>query len=187
MNLADPGPADLASAQAQLASDEALISFVFGQSSSYALVVRAHGFEAVPLAIGADTLSADVSDLRRAFVPALGHLPEFDLKNSYALYQSLIAPLHLDGVTHLIVIPGPVFSNLPLSLLVSEPAMARDYRNAAWLVRKYALSEVPSARAFVALASEGARRARAPRAFLGLGAPCSPAPTDLPAQRRWPT
>jgi CHAT domain-containing protein len=171
VSLADPGPADLAATQAQLESGEALVSFVFGQSSSYALVVRAHGFEAVPLPIGADSLVADVSDLRRAFVPALGRLPEFDLKNSYALYQSLIAPLHLDGVTHLVVVPGPVLSSLPLSLLVTEPAAPRDYQHAAWLIRKYALSEAPSARAFVALASESAHRAPAPRPFLGLGAP----------------
>ena len=170
-NLADPGAADLAAAQAQLAPDEALVSFVFGRSSSYALVVRPHAFEAVPLAIGADTLAADVSDLRRAFVPALDRLPEFDLKNSYALYQSLIAPLHLDGVAHLIVVPGPVLSSLPLSLLVSEQPAARDYQHAAWLIRKYALSEVPSARAFVALAGESAHHAPAPRPFLGLGAP----------------
>jgi CHAT domain-containing protein len=169
--LADPGAADLAAAQSQLAPDEALVSFVFGQTSSYALVVRPHSFEAVPLAIGVDTLAADVSDLRRAFVPALGRLPEFDLKNSYALYQSLIAPLHLDGVAHLIVVPGPVLSSLPLSLLVSEPPAARDYQHAAWLIRKYALSEVPSARAFVALASESAHHAPASRPFLGLGAP----------------
>lgn len=169
--LADPGAAELAAAQAQLAPDEALVSFVFGQSSSYALVVRAHAFEAVPLAIGADALGADVSDLRRAFVPALGRLPEFDLKNSYALYQSLIAPLHLDGVAHLVVVPGPVLSSLPLSLLVTEPAAAHDYQHAAWLIRKYALSEAPSARAFVSLASESAHHAPTPRPFLGLGAP----------------
>jgi CHAT domain-containing protein len=169
--LADPGAADLAAAQSQLAPGEALVSFVFGQTSSYALVVRPHGFEAVPLAIGADAVAADVSDLRRAFVPALGRLPEFDLKNSYALYQSLIAPLHLDGVTHMIVVPGPVLSSLPLALLVSEPPAAHDYQHAAWLVRTYALSEVPSPRAFVALAGESAHHAPAPRPFLGLGAP----------------
>lgn len=170
-SLADPGAAELAAAQAQLASGEALVSFVFGQATSYALVVRPHGFEAVPLAIGAGTLVADVSDLRRAFVPALGRLPEFDLKNSYALYQSLIAPLHLDGVSHLIVVPGPVLSSLPLALLVTEDTAARDYQHAAWLIRKYALSEVPSPRAFVALGSESAHHAPASRPFLGLGAP----------------
>ena len=167
--LADPGAADLAAAQSQLAPDEALVSFVFGRTSGYALIVRAHGFEAVPLAIGADALAADVSDLRRAFMPALGRLPEFDLKNSYALYQALIAPLHLDGVSHLIVAPGAVLSSLPLSLLVTEPAAARDYQHAAWLIRKYALSEVPSARAFVALANESTHHTPAPRPFLGLG------------------
>jgi CHAT domain-containing protein len=179
-SLADPGAADLGAVQAMLAPDEALVSFVFGQNASYALVVRQHSLNAVELAIGADELVADVSDLRRAFVPALGlaHLPEFSLKTSYSLYQSLMAPLqgHLDGVDHLIVVPGAELSNLPLAMLVTEPPTERDYQHAAWLVRRYALSEVPSAGAFLELANESEHHSPAPRPFLGLGAPAFSGP-----------
>ncbi len=172
-SLADPGAADLAAVQAMLAPDEALVSFVFGQNASYALVVRQHSLDTIELAIGADALADDVTDLRRAFVPALGHPPEFSLKNSYGLYQSLMAPLEgrLAGVDHLIVVPGAELSNLPLAMLVTEPPTERDYQHAAWLVRRYALSEVPSARAFLELANESAHHSPAPRPFLGLGAP----------------
>ncbi len=173
-DLADPGPATLAGVQSQLASDEALVSFVIGDNSSYALVVRHGSFAAVPLDIGADTLAADVSDLRSAFVPALGRLPDFSLKNAYALYQGLFQPIEakLDGVHHLIVVPTASLSSLPLALLVSEPPAAEhDYSHAAWLIRRYAISEVPSPRALMSLQSEAASRAPAPRAFLGLGDP----------------
>lgn len=173
-DLTDPGPASLSAVQSQLSSDEALISFIIGDNSSYALVIRHGSFAAVPLDIGADTLAGDVSDLRSAFVPALGRLPEFSLKNSYALYQSLFQPIEakLDGVHHLIVVPTAALSSLPLALLVSQPpATEHDYSHAAWLIRRYAISEMPSPRALVSLHSEAANHAPAPRAFLGLGDP----------------
>lgn len=172
--LAHPGAADLAAVQKQLASDDAMLFFIVGESSSYALVVRQNGFASVPLAIGRDALTADVADLRAAFVPALGRVPEFSLKNSYALYKALVAPAEskLAGVDHLIIVPGGPLSSLPLSLLVSQdPGDSHDYSNAAWLVRRFAISEVPSPRSLVTLKQEAASRKPAPRPFLGLGAP----------------
>jgi len=172
--LAEPGPAELARVQQSLGANDAMVIYIIGETSSFALVVRQSGFAAVPLAIGADALQASVSDLRTAFVPALGKLPQFSLKNAYALQESLIAPLagQLNGADHLIVVPQGALSSLPLSLLVtSDPGESHDYTNAAWLIRRYAISEVPSARAFVTLQDEAAHHASAPRAFLGVGAP----------------
>jgi CHAT domain-containing protein len=173
-DLANPGPAELAAVQSELSPNDAMLIFVVGNTSSYALVVRHNGFAAVPLAIGQDALSADVSDLRSAFVPVAGRLPEFSLKNSYALYQALVAPVegHLNGVDHLIIVPGAALSSLPLSLLVtSAPGDGHDYSGAAWLVKRFAISTVPSPRALISLHDEAAHHAPAPRPFLGLGAP----------------
>lgn len=171
--LANPGAADLGAVQKQLGANEALISFVFGQNSGYALLVRAHGFDAVPLAIGSGELTGDIADLRQAMVPVAGNLPEFSLANAYGLYQSLLAPLgdRLNGVDHLVIVPSGALASLPLALLVTEQPTGQDYRSAAWLVRRYALSNVPSPRAFLTLADANAHRASAPRPFLGLGAP----------------
>jgi CHAT domain-containing protein len=173
-DLANPGPAELSAVQSQLSSNDAMLIFVIGNDSSYALVLRHDGFAAVPLAIGQDALAADVADLRSAFVPVAGRPPEFSLKNSYTLYQSLIAPIegHLNGVDHLIVVPGAALSSLPLSLLVSEnPGDGHDYAGAAWLVKRFAISTMPSARAFISLHEEAAHRVPAARPFLGIGAP----------------
>ncbi|HUN52509.1 MAG TPA: CHAT domain-containing protein [Candidatus Sulfotelmatobacter sp.] len=172
--LANPGPADLAAVQAQLSPGDAMLIFIIGNDSSTALVVRHDGFAAVPLAIGQDALATDVADLRSAFVPAAGRLPQFSLKNSYALYQALVAPVesHLNGVDHLIVVPGGALSSLPLSLLVSQnPGDSHDYSNAAWLVKRFAISTMPSARALVTLHDEAEHHAPAARTFLGIGAP----------------
>jgi CHAT domain-containing protein len=172
--LANPGPTDLTAVQGQLSPDEATLIFVIGNTSSYALIVRHDGFAAVPLAIGQDALATDVADLRSAFVPVAGRLPQFSLKNSYALYQTLIAPVesHLNGVDHLIVVPGAALSSVPLSLLVSQnPGDSHDYSSAAWLVKRFAISTMPSARALVTLHEESAHRIPAARPFLGVGAP----------------
>jgi CHAT domain-containing protein len=173
-DLANPGPADLPALQAQLSPGDAMLIFVIGNDASYALVVRQGSFAAIPLAIGQDALAADVADLRSAFVPVAGRLPQFSLKNSYALYQILIAPVesHLNGVDHLIVVPGAALSSLPVSLLVSQdPGDSHDYSSAAWLVKRFAVSTMPSARALVTLHEEAAHHAPASRSFLGIGAP----------------
>ncbi len=138
---------------------------------SFAMVIRPHGFSAVPLAIGEDTLASDVDDLREAFVPVGGRPAEFDLKSAYQLYRALLAPLadRLTGVDHLIVVPGPVLANLPLATLVTDSPIGGDYLHAAWLVRRFALSEVPSLLAFVTLKQESAVSRIATRPFLGLG------------------
>jgi CHAT domain-containing protein len=175
-NLADPGPADLSAVQAQLAPGEALITFVIGVKSSYALLVTPKGLVAKPLQATQASLAGDVADLRKAFVPEAGHLPDFSLKTSYSLYQGLLAPLQgeLAGVDHLIVVPNGALASLPLSLLVTEAprdGAEHDYANAAWLIRRMAVSQMPSPRAFLALRNERDHHAVAPRAFLGVGDP----------------
>ena len=174
--LADPGPAELSAVQAQLAPGEALLTFVIGVKSSYALLVTPKGLVTKPLQVTQDSLAGDVADLRKAFVPVAGHLPEFSLKTSYSLYQGLLQPLEgeLAGVDHLIVVPSGVLASLPLSLLVTEAprdGAEHDYTNAAWLIRRMAVSQMPSPRAFLALRGERDHHATAARAFLGIGDP----------------
>jgi CHAT domain-containing protein len=174
--LAAPATAELADVQARLAPGEALLVYVIGTESSYALLARPNSFKAVPLAVSRDALAADVADLRSSLGSSLGRPRGFNLKNSYGLYRQLVEPLGADlaGVDHLIVVPGTMLSSLPLSLLVDkDPAenAPSDYQHAGWLIRRFAISEVPSPRAFVLLRDATAHRKAAPRAFLGLGNP----------------
>jgi CHAT domain-containing protein len=168
--LADPGPVALADFQKSLHSGEAFLTFVIGAKASYALVVTPSALSAAPLKLTADELAADVADLRAAFVPKLGRLPDFSLKNSYALYQALLQPAEpaLAGANRLIVAPGGALDSLPLALLVTAPGQG-SYSNAAWLIRRYAVAQVPSPRALVLLRAEGT--AHAPRPFFGVGDP----------------
>lgn len=172
--LAAPGPAALADVQHALAPDAALLTFVVGVKGSYALLVKPDALFVRRIDASAQSLSADVADLRKAFAPTLGRVAPFSLKSSYALYAKLMAPLagELSGVATLTVAPAPELANLPFALLVTEPpGNAARYTDAAWLIRRVAISDVPSPRAFLALARADTMREPAPKPILALGAP----------------
>ncbi len=172
--LASPQPVELADVRAQLRPGQAFLSFLVGYKQGYGLLVTRAGLSVRKLDVTAGALAADIAQLRRAFVPQLGRLPEYSLRNAYTLYTELLAPFadDLKAVTHLAVAPGPELANLPFSLLVSAaPADGQSYGDAAWLIRRMAVSQVPSPRAFVSLHQAERIRQAAPRAFLGLGDP----------------
>jgi CHAT domain-containing protein len=171
-NLADPGAVSLDAMRKALHPHEAFVSFMVGIHSAYVLLVTPDGLTARPLETNADDLTADVAALREAFVPKLGKLPEFSLANANALYRVTLGPVapQLVGIDHLTVAVSGDLASVPFSLLVTAPsADPRDYVHAAWLIRQTAVSEIPSARAFMALRGEA--KTAAPRPFLGIGNP----------------
>jgi len=175
-DLSQPEPAELSAVQAQLAPHEALIVYVLGTNSGYALVATRSSFQAVPLAVGRDALAADISDVRRSLSRMLGRVRDFSLQSAHALYQQLIDPVRsqLADIDRLIVVPGSTLSSLPFALLVGEApdrGRERDYAHADWLVRQFAVSEMPSPRAFLSLRDDRLHRTAPPRPFLGIGAP----------------
>ena len=171
--LADPGPVALADFQKTLAPNEAFLTYVVGAKGSFALAVTANGLFAAPVAATTASLADDVAALRSAFVPKLGRLSDFSLKNSYALYQQIFAPVEpaLKGIDRLTVAPGDSLDSLPFALLVSSAPAGAAYGKADWLIRRMAVAVVPSPRAFVSLRAERAARRAAPQPFLGLGNP----------------
>ncbi|HVM80310.1 MAG TPA: CHAT domain-containing protein [Stellaceae bacterium] len=168
-----PDVAGLARLQQFLAPDEAFLTFVIGHQHGYVMLVRHENAAVRPVEINEEQLTEAVTKLRRGLTPRLGTVPEFDLAGSYALYKKLIGPVEaqLNGVNHLIVAPTGALASLPFALFVTEQPAPRGYQSAQWLVRRTALSEVPSARAFIDLRKARAHAKPAPRAFLGLGNP----------------
>ena len=170
--LADPGAVSLDAIKRSLRPHEAFASFMIGVRSSYVLLVTHDGLTARPIETNAEQLATDIAALRDAFVPKLGKLPDFSLANANALYRQTLGSVQeqLAGVDHLTVAVSGDLASLPFSLLVtSAPQSARDYVHAAWLIRQMAVSEIPSARAFMALRGE-AKSAQS-RPFLGIGNP----------------
>jgi CHAT domain-containing protein len=173
--LADPGPVELAALQATLRPGEAMVLFGAGRRQAFVILVRAGEVVARPLDTDTAKLDRAVGELRRAFAVRGGHEGVFDVADAFALYRTLFAPIEnaLAGVDHLIVVPSGALASLPPAILVTaRPAAgaAHDYRRAEWLVRRFAVSEVPSIQALAALrAGEGA--ASGTRPFLGIGNP----------------
>lgn len=171
--LANPGPAGLSELQAQLRPGEAFLSFVIGVKESYALLATRQGFAIERLDVAAQKLAEDVADLRRAFVPRLGGLSAFSLKSSFELYRKLLGPMEteLGQSKHLIVAASGELASLPFSLLITAAPASPSYMDAAWLIRRMALSQVPSPRALLSLRAANEHRVAAARPFLGFGDP----------------
>jgi len=181
--FAEPEPVKLTAVQKILAPEEAFLAFVVGQEKAFVLAVRRERLIVRPVDLTDAQLTQAVADLRKAFVPRLGQLPEFDLKGSNALYKKLIGPVEaaLADVKHLIAAPPGALASLPLALLVSSSSQG-SYAGAAWLIRRMAVSEVPSPRAFLDLRQARAAAKPAPRPFLGLGNPSFAGGANAPGQ-----
>ncbi len=190
-----PRPPTTAETQAALKPDEALLAFFVGQRASYVWAVRqgqAPRFAVVGL--GEAQLADDVKALRAALDPnaaTLADIPKFDTGRSHKLYAALVAPVaaSLSGARAIVAVPHGALGQLPLGVLTTKPGMLRaapgapmfaEYRDASWLVRDYAVLQVPSASALRAL-----RGLRAPaagrREFAGFGDPQF-SPQTLPVQ-----
>jgi CHAT domain-containing protein len=170
--LAHPQKLELADVQKRLAANEALVVFLGGREHVSAVVIRADRFVARPVALDQAKLAAAVRGLRKAFAARRSGLEEFDLREAHDLYRALFGPVEeaLVGIDHLIVVPGGALASLPPALLVTQRPEGQDYRRAAWLVRRFATSQVPSVAAFVAL-RERAKGEHAGKPFIGFGNP----------------
>ncbi len=174
--FSDPGPAELSLVQSHLQPGEGFLSFVMGEKGSFALLVTSRGLTVTHIDETSAQLAVDVSDLRSGLVLQLGAPPDFSLVASHGLYNRLLAPLEPDlgGIDHLIVASTGDLASLPFALLVTEAprnGAEHAYSEAAWLVRRMALSQIPSPRAFVTLRDAQQRRVPAPKPFLGVGNP----------------
>src|SRR5262249_38260671 len=153
-SLAEPGPVGLSEMQKRLGSDEAFLCFLIGHTQSYAMLVRRDSFAVHTIEATDASLAERVAQLRDALTLKLGSLPDYDLEPARPPHSQMLGPfeLQLAGIPHLVVAtPGPLAS-LPFSLLVTKPPVAKhDYGAAVWLIRRMAVSQVPSPRAFINL------------------------------------
>ena len=182
--FADPKPVSLADMQKALAPEEAFVTFIVGKEKAFVLVVRHDRLMARAIDITDAQLTQAVADLRKAFVPRLGTLPAFDIRGANELYRKLLGPAEADlaDVKHVIAAPAGALASLPLGLLVTAPSAQGSYANAAWLIRKMSVSEVPSPRAFLDLRRERAEAKPAAKPFLGVGNPSFAGGANAPGQ-----
>ena len=96
---------------------------------------------------------------------------------AHSLYSALLGPLEplLADKAHLIVVNSGALTSLPLHVLVTQKPSAKPsvraffsaYRSAAWLMRRHAVTVLPS----VANLKARAQSVVAPQPFFGFGDP----------------
>lgn len=185
--FAKPKPLDISEIQNLLKRDEAMIVYLIDDEQNYVWAITRDRFDWQPLDIGERALSDQVTRFRRGldtneFVRSTesGKPILFDLSFAHDLYTTLLGSV--DGLIsqkrHLLFVPAGPLTALPFHLLVtSKPATGvsnfKDiaaYRDAAWLVKRQAVSVLPSVASLKAL-RVFASKAPAPKPMIGFGDP----------------
>jgi CHAT domain-containing protein len=167
--LAQPKPLSVANAQKLLGADDALLLWLTGEEESYVFAATRSDFQWQAIPVGAAALASKVKSLRVGLdVEELqlkaGH-PLFDLGNANDFYRLLVGPIEkvVRNKKHLIVVPSGPLTSLPLHLLVTEPpSVTRPdvkqlaaYKTAAWLIKRHAISVLPSVASLNTLRTTG--------------------------------
>jgi CHAT domain-containing protein/tetratricopeptide (TPR) repeat protein len=183
--LASPKPMTSAELQSQLGSDEALVFWLVATNETFVFALSRERLEWRVIPLTSDALEQKIAAFRRGLdVDALirsieaGKPQLFDAALSHELYGTLLGPVEgvLKGKKHLIVVPTDALTALPAHLLVMEPPpviAANDlgtYRKIGWLLRRHAVSVLPSVESLKALRGFAGRTAAA-KAMVGFGDP----------------
>jgi len=176
-DLSNPKPLKVEDIQKLVGANEAVIFLQTGDKESYVFSLTRSGFEWRSIASGKEELSNKVAALRQGLV--LDKMEEFDLGVAHELYMLLLAPVEalVKDKAHLLVVPSGPLTALPFHLLVTDrPAESRaqdkagSFRDAAWLIKRHAVSILPSVASLKVLRSSG-RKAESSKPMIGFGDP----------------
>jgi tetratricopeptide (TPR) repeat protein/CHAT domain-containing protein len=187
VGLASPQPLSIDEVRKLLDRNEALVSFLDTGEETFVWAVTREGFAwqraVVPSNEMSDKVAAlrrglEVDDLKAALEKRSGAL--FDLELARALYSILLGPVEavVKDKKQLIIVPSGVLTSLPFHLLVTEPHTAGSsssneierYREAAWLIKRYAVTVLPSVPSLKALRI-AATGSQASKIMVGFGDP----------------
>lgn len=183
-NFTDPQPVTVAAVQKKLHPTEALILVYTSESRTYVWAMPYKGeiqFSTVPLS--QNDIIEIVTQLRKALDPGprtLGDIPDFDLTLAYELYSKVLGPVEdgWKGASSVIIIAPGFLGQLPFSVLPMAPfklgrkrgELFSNYREVPWLIRKVAITRLPSVSSFTALRALPAGDPDR-KAFAGFGDP----------------
>ena len=200
--LSNPRPLDLEQTQRLIGDGEAMVVFLPGEKESYVFAVTHTDFDWRVIPVGRADLASKVADFRRgldvvelnASISA-GKPVLFNLDAAHELYTALLGPVEalIKEKRNLTVVPAGSLTALPFHLLVTEkPAVAASdvknlgpYRDAAWLLRRHAVTVLPSVGSLKALRTV-ATRSDPGKPFVGFGDPLfnsGPAPSGSQRSR----
>ena len=181
--LSNPKPMKVEEAQKLLGAYEALVFLVMGERESYVFALTRDGFDWRTIPSGRDDITAKVAAFRRGL--DLDSMQLFDLNVANELFALLLGPVDalVKDKGHLLVVPSGALTALPFHLLVTEkPAAAPQnkdrptaegaaaHRDAAWLIKRQAVSVLPSVASLQALRAP-ARADQGGKPIIGFGDP----------------
>jgi len=181
--LSNPLPLAVKDIQALLASDEAMVLFALAEKESYVIAITRDGSDWKQIPLGADAVSQKVAAFRKGLEvgragDASGKSGLFDLALANELYATLLGPVEplVKDKRSLLVVPQGALTALPFHLMVTEKPQAAipetfdGYRDAAWLIRRHAVSVLPSVASLKALRGV-VQRDQAVKPMTGFGDP----------------
>lgn len=185
--MANPEPLVLSRVQATLKSDEVMLLYTLTGEDAFAFAVTRSTVRWRKLAISVSTLTRSVRELRCGLDAfewrksrrcqdllgerPIGDEPPFSLRVAYQLGEALLGPFRdMIAAKHILIVPSGSLTSLPFQVLLTEPARSDDYRRAAWLGTRQALTILPSVNALQSL-RKLTRPSSGDRPYLGIGNP----------------
>ena len=143
VELSKPQPLSLRETQLLLDDDEALVAFDLDKTS-YVWVITRNRAEWKALSVGAEDVSKAVAKLRVGLDP---ESPKpFDRNVAYQLYRQVLGPIEqiISGKPRLLFVLSGALTSLPPQVLITSDPENRNLASIDWLVRKYAITVLPS-------------------------------------------
>jgi CHAT domain-containing protein/tetratricopeptide (TPR) repeat protein len=183
--LVTPKPATVSEIQALLSPTEAFVFWLPGEKGTFVFALTKDKFDWKTIPIGAERLSQKVAAFRVGLDPEKfeqslrdGNPQQFDLTMAFDLYSDLFGPIEplIKDKHDLIIAAAGSLTALPVHALVTEkppeakPSDYAGYRNAAWLVKRHAVTVVPSVASLKAL-RVFAKKGQAGKPMVGFGDP----------------
>jgi CHAT domain-containing protein len=167
--LSKPQPLTIEQTQELLADDEALVAIDL-DLKSYVWVITKDRAEWKALSVSARDVSKEIEALRTGLDPNAPKL--FDRDLAYRLYRQLLEPI--EGIITQkkrlsFVLDGALTSLPPHVLITSDPGKS-DLVSLDWLIRKYAVTVLPSVASLKVLRDQQFVGA-APKPMIGFGDP----------------
>lgn len=166
-------PVTVGEARSSLAPDEAFMFYFVADSGSYGFIIRPNSIVSFPIPLNRAEIARIIDRLRATTIAKPNGLPTLDFAASYRLYQALFGPVEdqLQGVNRVTIAAAGDLLRYPLEALVTQPGASDndgDYRKVPFLVRRFALTYVPSPRVFVNL-RHGQTAQPGLKPFIGFG------------------
>ena len=195
-SLSNPVPLAVNDIQPLLSADEAMVLYAVVDQRSYVIAITREGVDWKEISLGTDALTQKVTAFRRGLDvgkarDASGKSGLFDLALANELYVALLSPV--EALTrdkrNLLVVPSAALTALPFHLLVTEkpqaavPDTLEGYRSAAWLLRRQAVSVLPSVVSLKSLRGF-TRKDEGVKPMTGFGDPVFNPALEGPAERR---